>query len=291
MKESIGFAGLGIMGGGMAANLLKTGHPLVVTNRTKEKAEALLASGATWADTPRAVAESADVQFTMLPTPAVVRETATGPDGLLSGLKPGSLWVDCSTVDPSFSREMAAAAESHGIRFMDAPVAGSRLPAQTGELVFFAGGSAADVDQCRPFFEAMGKKTVHVGATGMGTAMKMAFNLMLGISMGAFAEALSLGQALGLSRDQLVDTLMDAPVTAPFIALKRAKIAAGEYAADFPLKWMHKDLQLVAKAAFEASIPLPIENAVKERFGVAVQCNLEDSDFSAICSLIQKPAG
>ncbi|MFH1981732.1 MAG: NAD(P)-dependent oxidoreductase [Pseudomonadota bacterium] len=288
MTQRIGFIGLGIMGGGMAANLLKAGHPLVVTNRTKAKADVLVAAGARWADTPRAVAESADVLFTMLSTPAVVRETAVSPEGLLNGLAPGSLWVDCSTLDPASSREMAAAAAARGIRFVDAPVAGSRVPAQKGELVFFAGGDAADVNRCRPFFEAMGKRTVHVGGAGMGAAMKMVFNLMLGISMGAFAEALSLGAALGLSREQLMDTLMGSPVAAPFIALKRPKIEAGEYAPDFPLKWMHKDLQLVAQAAVDAGTSLPIEKAAKTRFGDAVRKRLGENDFSAICSLMQK---
>ena len=288
MTQRIGFIGLGIMGGGMAANLLTAGHPLMVANRTKANAEALVAAGARWADTPRAAGAVSDVLFTMLTTPAVVRQTATGPDGLLSGLASGSLWVDCSTVDPAFSREMAAAAAARGIRFVDAPVAGSRVPAQNGELVFFAGGDVADVDRCRPYFEAMGKKTVHVGAAGMGAAMKMVFNLMLGISMGAFAEALSLGTALGLPPDQLMDTLMGSPVAAPFIALKRHKIVTGQYAPDFPLKWMHKDLQLVAQAAVEAGTPLPIEKAAKACFGDAVRQRLGEKDFSAICSLIRK---
>src|SRR5258708_15788328 len=140
----MGFVGLGARGSRMAVNLQKSGAPLVVYNRSREKAAALVSAGAVWADTPAALAAEVEVLFTMLAHPAAVREAALGQDGFLDRLRPGALWIDCSTVNPSFSREIAAAAQATKLRFLDAPVAGSRVPAAKGELVFFVGGNVAD---------------------------------------------------------------------------------------------------------------------------------------------------
>src|SRR5258706_11499709 len=199
----IGFVGLGAMGSRMAANLQKTGVPLVVYNRSREKAASLASKGALWADTPAALAEQVDILFTMLAHPAAVREAALGQDGFLDRLRPGMLWIDCSTVNPSFSREMAAAAQARKLRFLDAPVAGSRGPAALGELVFFVGGHAEDVLASGPLLRAMGSRIVHVGGHGMGAALKMVNNLPLPASMAGFAEAPVPGEALGISRGRL----------------------------------------------------------------------------------------
>ncbi len=164
----IGFIGLGIMGSRMAANLQKAGHELVVYNRTKVKAEALLDAGAQWASSPAEVAGQVPVLFTMLSTPEIVREVAAGADGFLDVLAPGSIWVDFTTVNPSFSKEMAGLAEEKGIRFLDAPVAGTRTPAEKGELLVLVGGDADTVAECQPCFDVVGRKTIHVGANGMG---------------------------------------------------------------------------------------------------------------------------
>src|SRR5258706_15501302 len=188
----IGFVGLGAMGSRMAANLQKTGVPLVVYNRSREKAAALVSAGALFGDTPAALASEVEVLFTMLAHPAAVREAALGRDGFLDRLRPGALWVDCSTVNPSFSREMASAAQARKLRFLDAPVAGSRGPAAQAALVFFVGGDAADLEACGALLRAMGSRIVHVGGHGMGAALKMVNNLLLASSMAAFAEGLVL---------------------------------------------------------------------------------------------------
>src|SRR6266481_2830246 len=142
-EMKIGFIGLGIMGSRMAANLQKRGHSLVVFNRTREKAEQLLSQGAAWAESPAAVASQVEVIFTMLAHPEAVEEAALGKEGFLSRLAPGQLWIDCSTVNPSFSRKMAA--EAHPIRFLGAPVTGSKTEAALGKLVFWIGGDLADL--------------------------------------------------------------------------------------------------------------------------------------------------
>jgi 3-hydroxyisobutyrate dehydrogenase/glyoxylate/succinic semialdehyde reductase len=165
----IGFIGLGIMGSRMAANLLKKGHDLVVYNRTRQKADSLIQAGAIWAPTPADVAKQVTVIITMLARPDAVAETALiGKNGFLNQLVDNSLWIDCSTVNPSFSRLMAHEAKQRKIRFIDAPVGGSKGPAEQGQLLFFVGGEKADVDEARLLLEAMGKAVYHVGGHGMG---------------------------------------------------------------------------------------------------------------------------
>jgi 3-hydroxyisobutyrate dehydrogenase/glyoxylate/succinic semialdehyde reductase len=282
----VGFIGLGIMGSRMAANLQKDGHHLVVFNRTREKADSLLEGGAQWADSPGAVALQVEILFTMLAHPDAVTEMALGAHGFLDHLRQGTLWVDCSTVNPSFSRRMAHEARTRQIRFLDAPVAGTKGPAAQGKLMFSVGGDEADVNACQGFFDAMGSRTVHVGGHGMGSALKMVLNLLLAGSMAAFSEAAALGQSLGIGRDALFDILIGGPVVAPFVAAKVEKIVSGDYEADFPLKWTHKDLHLAAMTAFEQDVPLPIGNAVKETYALAAREGLAERDFSAVYRLL-----
>jgi len=280
----IGFIGLGIMGSRMAANLLKHGHTLVVSNRTRAKAEAFLAEGATWSDSPAAVGEQVEIIFTMLARPDTVEEAALGKDGFLPRLAKGRLWVDCSTVDPSFSKKMAAAAAlARGIRFLGAPVTGSKGPAAQAKLIFWVGGDAADLETSRPLLECMGNKIVHCGGQGMGASLKMVMNQVLGTELAAFSEGLILGQSLGLSREVLFDALFNGPAAAPFVAVKRERIEAGNYGqADFALRMLQKDLHLAATSAYESGVAMPLTNAAKEVYRLAIRDGHGDEDISAI---------
>jgi len=279
----IGFIGLGIMGSRMAANLQKGGHDLVVHNRSRTKAALLVAGGAAWADSPAEVAANSEVVFTMLAHPAAVEEAATGPAGIFSGLAPGRLWVDCSTVNPSFSKRMAEQARAGGIRFLDAPVTGSKEPAASGKLAFWVGGPEYDLAACRPLLECMGSKVVHCGGPGAGTAVKMVNNQLLGTTLVAFAEGLALGESLGLSRETLLDALLSGTSAAPFLALKRARIEKGDYeSADFPLRWLQKDLHLATMSAFETGVAMPLTNVAKEVYRLGIRHGLGDQDISAI---------
>jgi 3-hydroxyisobutyrate dehydrogenase/glyoxylate/succinic semialdehyde reductase len=279
----IGFIGLGIMGSRMAANLQKKrGYSLVVFNRTRGKAQPLLDQGATFADSPPKLAEQVDVLFTMLAHPDAVEQAALGANGFLSYLKSNALWVDCSSVNPSFSKKMAAAAAAARVRFIDAPVTGSAPVAADGKLIFWVGGDAADVEAIRPLLLCMGNKIIHVGGHGMGTSMKMVVNLLLGTGMAAFAEAMELGQGLGLSEKMLFDSLLGTPTVAPFLASKREKIESGDYEAEFPLRWMQKDMHLASISAYEAGVALPVANVTKEIYRLAMRDGHESKDFSAI---------
>jgi 3-hydroxyisobutyrate dehydrogenase-like beta-hydroxyacid dehydrogenase len=278
----IGFIGLGIMGSRMAANLQKHGFSLVVFNRTRAKAEPLLGPCGTFSDSPAKLAQQVDVLFTMLADPGAVEQAALGDNGFLDHLPPHALWVDCSSVNPSFSKRMAAEAARRHVHFVDAPVTGSALPAAEAKLVFWVGAELADLEGIRPLLLCMGNRIVHAGGHGAGTSMKTVVNLLLGNAMAAFAEGMALGEGLGISRKVLFDSLLGTPAVAPFIALKREKIESGNYEAEFPLRWMQKDLHLASVSAYESGVAMPVTNAAKELYRLAMMEGHAIQDFSAL---------
>src|SRR5438132_520917 len=282
-KMKIGFIGLGIMGSRMAANLQKQGHSLVLFNRTRAKAEPLLGPCGRFADSPAKVAGEVDVLFTMLAHPDAVEQAALGANGFLNHLRPNALWVDCSSVNPSFSKKMAAEAGRREVHFVDAPVTGSAVPAAEGKLIFWVGAEPADLERIRPLLLCMDNKIVHAGGHGAGTSMKMVVNLLLGTGMAAFAEAMALGEGLGISREMLLDSLLGTPAVAPFLASKREKIESGNYEAEFPLRWMQKDMHLATVSAYETGVALPLTNVTKEIYRLAMRDGHDTEDFSAIC--------
>ena len=285
----IGFIGFGIMGSAMAANLAKAGYHLLVHNRTKDKVEPLLSTNVVWKGDPAELAAEVDVVFTMLSTPEVVYDVACGENGFLAAMKPGSIWVDCSTVNPSFSQQMGQRCREHSVGFLDAPVSGSKIPAEKGELLFLVGGDADLVNGCAPYFNVMGKKYVHVGGNGMGSAMKMVINLLLGEAMFAFSEGMVLGESLGISQEMLFDVLLSSPAVAPLMALKRKKMETGDYSPEFPLQWVQKDLHLASVSAYEQGVSLPGLNVIKEVFALAKRRGLAQSDLSAIYKFLREP--
>ena len=278
----IGFIGLGIMGSRMVANLQKHGYDLVMFNRTRAKAQPLLDKGATFAESPAKVAEQVDILLTMLAHPDAVEQAALGRDGFLSHLKPNALWIDCSSVNPSFSKKMAAEAARREVHFVDAPVTGSAPVAAEAKLVLWVGADGADLERVRPLLLCMGNKIVHAGGHGAGTSMKMVINLLLGNAMAAFAEAMALGEGLGLSQKTLFDSLLGTPAVAPFLASKRDNIDKGNYEAEFPLRWMQKDMHLASVSAYESGVAMPLTNAAKELYRLAMREGHASQDFSAI---------
>jgi 3-hydroxyisobutyrate dehydrogenase/glyoxylate/succinic semialdehyde reductase len=281
------FIGLGIMGSRMAANLLKADPSPTVFNRSNKAAEPLCERGARSASSAAEAVKEADVVFTMLSTPDVVREVALGASGFVPAMKHNAIWVDCSTVNPSFSREMAKAARDRGVRFVDAPVAGSKPNAENGDLVFLAGGEQADLAAIEPFLNVMGARTVHAGATGQGSAFKMLVNAMLAQAMLVFSDTVLLGESLGFDRDFLLNTLPGMPVSAPFTRAKAEMIRSGDFGVNFPMEWMHKDLHLAALTAFESGQPLVLANLAKELYAGACREGLGREDFSAIYKFLK----
>src|SRR5437588_6148707 len=282
MEMKIGFIGLGIMGSRMAANLQKHGYSLVMFNRTRAKAESLLGPCGTFSDSPAKLAEQVDVLFTMLAHPDAVEQAALGANGFFNHLRSNALWVDCSSVNPSFSKKMAAEAARREVHFVDAPATGSALPAAEAKLIFWVGADPADLEAIRPLLLCMGNKIVHIGGYGTGTSMKMVVNLLLGTGMAAFAEAMALGEGLGLTSKMLFDSLLGTPAVAPFLASKREKIESGNYEAEFPLRWMQKDMHLATVSAYETGVAMPLTNVTKEMYRLAMRDGHATEDISAI---------
>jgi 3-hydroxyisobutyrate dehydrogenase/glyoxylate/succinic semialdehyde reductase len=279
----IGFIGLGLMGSRMAGNLVKAGNNLLVFNRTKDKAEGLLQrENVKWMDSPKEAGKHSDVLITMLSEPDIVRTAALGETGFLNEMKKDSVWIDCSTVNPSFSIEMSKEAQKHGVKFIDAPVAGSIGPAERGELLFLIGGEAQLIKRYEPIFYAMGNKLIHAGDNGKGTSLKLIINLLLGEAVTAFSEGLLLGEELGLDKKLLLDVLLESSVVPPFIKFKRNKFESGKFDPEFPLKLMLKDFNLALKTAVENKVELEALGASASLFSEAVDKGYGEEDFTAI---------
>ncbi len=284
----ISFIGLGIMGSRMATNLLKNDTSITVYNRSKEAAIALKSRGASIAETANEAVKDADIIFSMLSTPEVVEKVFLQEGAGLSAMKAGAIWVDCSTVNPSFSEKAGKLARDSSIHFLDAPVAGTKPHAEQAELVFFVGGQEAILALVKPYMEMMGKKIMHLGETGKGSSFKMLVNVMLAQSMLIFSEAVILGEKMGLQRDFLLDTLPNLVVSAPFTKAKSQMLKEGTYEVQFPLEWMHKDLHLATLSGYEHNQPLFLANLTKEIYGKAVQEGMGRLDFAAIHNFLEK---
>ena len=267
----IAFIGMGIMGARMAANLIRAGHDVAVYNRTpNDGLKDCLKLGASAAETPGEATRGRDVVLTMLSNPAAVTAVARGDEGLLKNATAGSVWVDCSTVDPAFSRSMHAEAARGGIAFVDAPVAGSKDPAAAGELVFLTGGDAPALARIDEVLAIMGKKTIPAGGPGNGSALKMTVNLMLGTAIAAYSEAVALGTRLGVAGDLVQNVLLNTPVAAPVLGALRARIDSGDFTPHFPLRHMHKDLELAVSGGEANGLSLGLTAAARELFGQAL---------------------
>ncbi len=283
------FIGLGIMGSRMAKNLLKHQVELTVFNRSSEAAKSLKKMGASVAATAQEAVEGADIVFTMLSTPEVVASVAMGENGFLRKMKKNALWVDCSTVNPSFTNRAFEGANNQGIRFIAAPVAGTKPHADNAELVFFVGGEQTNLDEIAPLLAMMGKKTMHIGKeVDKGVSFKMLVNSMLAQSMLIFSETVVFGEKMGLSRDFLLKVLPNLVVSAPFTKAKATMIQEENYEVQFPLEWMHKDLQLVTQTAYELNHPMYLANLSKELYANANKSGLGRMDFAAIHEFMSK---
>lgn len=276
------FIGLGIMGVRMAANILKGGIELTISNRSREKGIELEKNGANFIQSGSEAVKDADVVITMLSKPEVVEDAALGTDGFLRTMRTDAIWIDMSTVNPSFSVRMAESCKKFGIRFMDCPVAGSKIPAEKGELSILVGGSEEDFSKVKELLLLMGKNLVYAGEAGKGASMKMVVNLMLAGAMEIYSEAVHLGENLGLSKEVLFNSLVNLPVAAPLLKMKTGKIQNGDYEPEFPLEWMLKDLHLLSITAYENHTPMPVAHSLKQVYAAANRKGYGRKDFSAV---------
>ena len=285
----IGFIGLGIMGGAMAANLVKAGYKVTVWNRTVDKCTPLKAAGAIVAASPCDVTEAADIIFAMMATPAAVEAVRHGDKGIVAGLRPGKGYIDMSTVDAATSQESARLAHEMGAQFLEAPVAGSRKPAEEATLTIMAAGDRELYDTSLVIMEKMGKKILYLGDVGNASRMKLANNLVMACMLTALSEGMALATKSGLDTAQLLEVLDSGALSNPMFRLKGSQIAANEeFPTAFPLKHMQKDLRLALRLADEVGQPLFTTATVNELFKTALTQNLGDFDFAAVSRVIRK---
>jgi len=288
VKPNVGFIGLGLMGRPMALNLLKAGYTVTVWNRTRSRADDVVAAGAKLAATPRETAAGADVLFTIVSDPPAVEAVLWGADGALAGLRKGSVLVDSSTVSPDLARRTAAACAERGVEYLDAPVTGGTWGAEKGELVFMVGGAEATLARVEPLIGAMGKRWFLLGPNGAGQTIKLAMNLILALEVEAFAESLAIVQAAGLAGERLVEVMQSSMGRAPVLDVKAPVMLSGDYKASFPLRLMYKDVALAMDLAGELKLNLPAGAAARETYGAVRRESTDDPDYAAVARFWQK---
>lgn len=281
-----GFLGLGIMGSAMAANLARAGYQVTVWNRNAEKCAALVALGAKQARTPAEVTAACDITFAMLADPAAARAVCFGVAGALAGLGDGRGYVDMSTVDDVTSCDIAEAVAGAGGRFLEAPVSGTKKPAEDGTLIILAAGDHSLYQEAAPAFEKMGKLFPYLGEVGQGARMKLVVNMVMGGMMTAFCEGMALGQKAGLDGRQILDILDAGALANPMFRGKGPLLLKGGFPTSFPLKHMQKDLRLAIALGDGLGQPLYSAAAANETFKQAGKAGFADEDFAAVFKVI-----
>jgi len=275
------------MGSGMAANLLKAGFPLAVWNRSRAKAEALAAQGARVAETPADAAHGASVILSMLADDAASRAVWLGEDGALAAANKDAVLIDCSTVSPAWIAELANAAEARGLEFLDAPVTGSRMQAADGQLTFLVGGEADALERARPVLEAMSKEIAHLGPVGSGAKMKLLNNFLCGVQVASLAEGIAWMERSGLDTEKALDLLKRGAPGSPLLANLSARMMNRDYAVNFYLKLMAKDLTYAEKAAAESGVELTTAANARGLFERATVDGYGDKDMSSVVEVLR----
>ncbi|MBI4591491.1 MAG: NAD(P)-dependent oxidoreductase [Candidatus Rokubacteria bacterium] len=288
----IGFIGLGTMGRPMATNLLKRGFPLVVHDIVADRVAELATAGAEAAPRPRDLARQVDIVITMVPGPREVEAVFLGPDGIVHGARPGSLAIDMSTSDPALTRRVASALGAVGIRMLDAPVGRSPGHAAAGKLLIMVGGSAADLDDARPVFEALGDTIVHCGPIGCGETMKLVNNYLSMTTAVATAEALVLGVRAGLPLETMLQVLTTtAAANAHLTSTFPAHVFRGNFSPGFMLDLAHKDLGLALDLGAALQVPLALGAVGREVYAFARAAGKGRMDRSAVVTVFEDLLG
>lgn len=286
-KQKVALLGIGTMGRGMAANLLKAGFPLTVYNRTREKAEPLAAQGATIANTPAEAAKGADVVISILSDDTASRAAWLGENGALDAMAAGSTVVECGTLSPGWISELAQQTSERNIGLVEAPVTGSRPQAEAGQLTFLCGAEAATLDAVRPVLAVMSKAVVHLGPVGSGGQMKLINNFLCGVQVASFAEALAWIERTNLNREQALEMLKTgAPGSGIFNAMSD-RMTARTYEVNFLLRLLNKDLRYAQTAAAEHGVTLTTAAVTEQMFDKAEQQGLGEKDMSAVVEVLR----
>src|SRR5579864_8604113 len=288
---NLGFVGLGTMGGQMVGRLLSKGHVVTGYNRTRSKAEWLIAKGMRWAGSPREVAAAADVTFAMVTNSAALTAIADGPDGVLRGLTAGKIFVDISTVSPAVSRALAERIRQQGADMLDAPVSGSVITLQEGKLSVMVGGRAETFARVKKILEDIGPKVTHVGDNGLAVAMKIALNLQLAVQMLAFSEGVLLAEKSGIRRETAVDVMVHSAIASPMVQYRGPFVLQQPEEAWFDVKMMQKDMLLAMELGRQLDVPLPTTAVSNEFLTAARGMGMAKKDFAVMFDVLARMSG
>lgn len=289
-KHSIAFIGTGVMGRSMAGHLLQAGHTLHVHNRTKEKAQDLLAAGATWHDTPGSAAARADFVFTIVGFPSDVEETYFGAQGILAHARPGTVVVDMTTSSPALARRIAEAAAAKGLQALDAPVTGGDVGAREARLVIMVGGDETAFARTRPLFEVMGKNILRHGGPGAGQLCKLANQIGIASVMMSWCEALSFAQRAGLDPTRVLESISGGAAGSVGMTVLAPRALRGDFAPGFYVKHFLKDLRLALESAEAMQLDLPGTQQAKKLYDEVAARGWEECGTQALWRLYAQSA-
>ena len=287
----IGYVGLGVMGGGVARRLLSAGHEVTGYNRTRSKAEPLIADGMRFAESPREAAEQSDVIFSMVTNTQALTAVTHGPDGILAGLGPGKVYVDMSTVSPGASRGLAERVAECGAVMLDAPVSGSVITLEQGKLSVIVGGDREAFDRVVPILRDIGPTVTYVGGNGQAVLMKIATNLSLAVQMLAFSEGVLLAEKGGISREDAVNVLTNSAIASPMVKYRGPFVLEMPEEAWFDCNMMQKDMVLALDLGRELDVPLPTTAASNEILTAARGMGLDHHDFAVMFDVLAYLSG
>lgn len=288
--QRIGFIGLGLMGQSMSRRLLEADHPLVVWNRSAQKARELLAAGAVWRDSPEAVAEASDIVITMVTDASASEEVSCGANGVLKGAHPGMTLIDMGSIEPEMSRSIAERAQAQGVPMLDAPVTGNPKVASEGKLGIMVGGPRESFDACLPIFEIMGVKIVYAGGNGMGTTLKLINNLILGVAIMATSEALVLASKAGIDPQKVIEITSVGGARTGAMETRGPRMIRREFSPHFSARNMYKDLSSVMKLADELGVPLPATSISREILRAVISQGKGDLDSCIVMTVLEAMA-
>lgn len=288
-KMSVALLGTGTMGGGMAANLLKAGFPLSVYNRTRSRAEPFAAQGARVADTPAAAVQGAHLVLSMLSDDNASRDAWTGNEGALAAAEAGAVLVESSTASPAWVAELASLAHARGLQFLDAPVTGSRVQAEAGQLTFLVGGPYEALARVRPALEAVSKDIIHLGPVTSGAKIKLLNNFLCGVQVASLAEGMAWLERSGLDRDKAIHILKTGAPGSPLISGISARMTSEDYTVNFLLRLLSKDLAYARAAAEQSGIELSTASNAQHLFDRAIAAGHGDKDMSAVVEVLRNP--
>src|SRR5262245_38838624 len=279
------------MGSRMVQRLLAAGHTVTGYNRTKSKAQWLLDAGMKWGDSPRGVAQAAEITITMVTNTQALQAVTSGADGILAGLVSGKIYIDMSTVSPAASRELAAQVEAEGAQMLDAPVSGSVSTLEEGKLSIMVGGQRNAFEKALPILEAIGPKVTHVGGNGLAVSMKIATNLSLAVQMLAFSEGVLLAEKSGIARQTAVEVLLNSVIASPMVKYRGPFVLDMPDEAWFDVNMMQKDLLLALEMGRQLDVPLPTTSITNEMLTAARGMGLADKDFAILFEVVARMAG